>query len=157
MGAKIQKSGRCKRCQEELVGENVKLGFCDSCAPKEAAKLKKRLIRSALAGIALILIVTGIRSYCCSVYYMGQHGEVLVPVLGMTLMFKESSFHNLFYPSTVRAAVIMAICFLAPFGSWVQIEYNTYRHKAEQDLYKVDPFTGRMAAGRTFLCTGCLS
>lgn len=147
MGIKSQKSARCKRCQTELAGENIKVGFCDECAPKEIEKLKKRIIRSLIIGIALILLAVGIRIYCCSVSYVGKYEEIIVPVLGINLMFKESSFRNLFYPSTVRAIVILAICFFAPFGSWVQIEYNTYRHKAEQDLYKVDPFAGRMVAG----------
>ena len=145
MGIKSQKDARCKRCQIELVGESIKAGFCDACVLKEISELKKRIIQSSIIGIALMLIAVGIRNYCCSVGYVGRHEEIIIPILGLNLMFKESSFRKLFYPSTIRAMVILLICFLAPFGSWVQIEYNTYRHKAEQDLYKVDPFAGRMA------------
>lgn len=43
-------------------------------------------------------------------------------------------------------AFLVFFFFCTPFSSFVKIEYQTYRHKAEQELYRIGSFEGKLAA-----------
>lgn len=138
---------KCGSCYKPLSDESKSIGLCRECAVKEIAKLKKRMVRSLAVSVLFVVLIFVIQGYVHATYYMGDHGEVLVPTLFGTMMFNLKSFNRVFYPSMASGILFVAFCFFAPFSSFVNIEYTTYRHKAEQQLYKTDPFGGMAAAG----------
>lgn len=138
---------KCCSCYKPLSEEGKSIGLCRECTGKEIAKLKKRMVRSLAVSVLLVILIFVIQGYVHAAYYMGDHGEVLVPTLFGTMMFNFKSFNRVFYPTMASGILFVAFCFFAPFSSFVHIEYNTFRHKAEQQLYKTDPFGGQMVAG----------
>lgn len=42
--------------------------------------------------------------------------------------------------------MFLTICFFAPFSSFIRIDYPTFRHQAELDMLKMEPFTAKYAA-----------
>lgn len=142
-----RKYTKCGSCYKPLSDESKSIGLCRECAVKEIAKLKKRMVRSLAVSVLLVILIFVIQGYVHAAYYMGDHGEVLVPAFFGTMMFNLKSFNRVFYPTMASGILFVAFCFFAPFTSFVNIEYTTYRHKAEQQLYKTDPFGGMAAAG----------
>lgn len=139
-------NAKCVSCYKPLPEEGRTIGLCGECATREIAKLKKRMKVSLAVSVVLLLIVFAVRFYVCTHYFIGDYGEVIVPAFFGTMMFNVKSFQRIFYPTFLSGTLFLAFCFFAPFSSFVNIEYNTYRHKAEQQLYKTDPFGGMTVA-----------
>lgn len=147
----FKKPDKCKCCQKPLSGENLRIGYCDECADREIDKLKKRVLISGIAGVVLVVLVFAAIYYARTNYYIseeyGYKGDVFVPVIFGKLAFNLKSFNRITNLSTSGRILLGLFCFCVPFSSYVQLEYKTYRHKAESNLYKMDAFTANLAAG----------
>lgn len=62
------------------------------------------------------------------------------------LALNANSFNRIMNCSILMKVWIVVFCFSLPFSSFVKIEYKTYRHKAEQELYQVGTYVGNMSA-----------
>ena len=137
----------CRDCYKELTERGARLGVCRNCAGKEVKKLRKRLIVSFLVGDALVGSVLAFRNHICSVYYFQKPGgDVVVPLFFGNVLVNDQFFFDMFYPSRTGGILFLAICFFAPFSSFIRIDYPTFRHQAELDMLKMEPFTAKYAA-----------
>lgn len=134
---------RCRRCQEALEGENLKIGCCDRCVEAEFRELKKRIPKSLAGGVVLLILVLAARHYACSSWYTGEYGEVVIPLWAWVLKLKPEKFESLMYPSLLRGSFVLLYVFCLPFSSYVEFGYKTYRHEAEQRLSGGDPLVYR--------------
>ena len=140
----------CKNCNEILSENDQKLGFCQKCLPESYQKLKRRILLSAVSGILLAAALVGIYFYVRETAYVsdvyGYEGDIFVPVFWGHLAFNARAFHRIMnYPAGINALILLFF-FCIPFSSYVKIEYKTHRHSAEQELYQIGGFSGRMAA-----------
>lgn len=146
----FKKPDKCKNCQKPLSGENLRIGYCDECAGREIVKLKKRVLISGIAGVVLVVLVFAALHYARTNYYIseeyGYKGDVFVPVIFGNLAFNLKSFNRITNLSTSGQILLGLFCFCVPFSSFVPLEYQTYRHKAEDKLYQMDVFTINVAA-----------
>ena len=120
----------CRDCYKELTERGARLGVCRNCAGKEVKKLRKRLIVSFLVGAALVGSVLAFRNHICSVYYFQKPGgDVVVPLFFGNVLVNDQFFFDMFYPSRTGGILFLAICFFAPFSSFIRIDYPTFRHQ----------------------------
>ena len=125
----------CRDCYKELTERGARLGVCRNCAGKEVKKLRKRLIVSFLVGAALVGSVLAFRNHICSVYYFQKPGgDVVIPLFFGNVLMNDQFFFDMFYPSRTGGILFLAICFFAPFSSFIRIDYPTFRHQAELDM-----------------------
>lgn len=114
----------CRDCYKELTERGSRLGVCRNCAGKEVKKLRKRLIVSFLVGAALVGSVLAFRNHICSVYYFQKPGgDVVVPLFFGNVLVNDQFFFDMFYPSRTGGILFLAICFFAPFSSFIRIDY----------------------------------
>ena len=110
----------CRDCYKELTERGSRLGVCRNCAGKEVKKLRKRLIVSFLVGAALVGSVLAFRNHICSVYYFQKPGgDVVVPLFFGNVLVNDQFFFDMFYPSRTGGILFLAICFFAPFSSFI--------------------------------------
>lgn len=130
---------KCKSCYKPLEGDNVRIGLCDTCAANQIPKLKKRIKTSFFVSFVLLALVFLVRQYVRSAAYVsdteGYVGDIFIPIFSGNLAMNARMFQSLFYPSRTAWLIFLAICFFAPFSSFVQVDYNTYRRKAETNLF----------------------
>jgi len=135
----LKKREECRTCLKTLDGDNTKIGYCNECAAKEVQKLKKRIKTSFCVSILLMVLVTLLCHYVRSAAFVsdteGYVGDMFIPVFSLNLAMNARTFQNLFYPSRTAWFIFLAVCFFAPFSSFVQVDYNTYRRKAETNLF----------------------
>ena len=142
----VKKSDRCKTCRRRLSGELAHIGFCEECIVKEIVNIKKRLRISAMIGAVVTATVFAAIYYAKSNAFEFE-GDMFIAVPFGHLIYNTRSFNSMTSLS-VSAHILLALaCFLAPFGSRVRLDFDTQRSKAEVDIYKSDPISGRMAAG----------
>ena len=148
----IRKPGtyKCKKCFVPLGGEFIRLGYCETCIADEFTRLKKRIIRSALIGACLTAFLIAAYHYMQMNYFRsemrGYEGDIFIPVFQGFLALNANSFNRIMNCSILMKVWIVVFCFSLPFSSFVKIEYKTYRHKAEQELYQVGTYVGNMSA-----------
>lgn len=139
----FKRSTRCKRCQEPLEGENLKIGFCGRCAEAEFKKLKKRILKSLAKGAVLVILALAAWRYACSGWYTGEYGEVVIPLWAWVIKLKPEKLESILHPSLLRGGLVLLYVFCLPFSSYVDFGYKTYRHDAEQRLSGGDPLVYR--------------
>lgn len=135
----LRRRTRCRRCQAPLEGENLRIGCCDGCVAAEERELKKRIQKSLVGGVVLVVLLLAARHYACSAWYMGEYGEVIVPVWTFVLRFKPERFEAIMHPSALYGGLMLLYAFCLPFSSFVKLEYQTHRHEAEKQLSGGDP------------------
>lgn len=141
----FQKRTTCRQCSAKLSGENLRLGFCDGCAEREVKKLQKRIRNASIGSVAILAVLLLLRHYACTASYIGEYGELIVPIWAFALRLKPESFYGIMYPSSISGFLIPILIVFAPFSSLVQIDYKTHRHSAEQQLSGGDPLVYRYA------------
>ena len=71
---------------------------------------------------------------------------MVVPLFFGNILVNDQFFFDMFYPSRTGGILFLTICFFAPFSSFIRIDYPTFRHQAELDMLKMEPFTAKYAA-----------
>lgn len=71
---------------------------------------------------------------------------MVVPLFFYNVLMNDQFFFDMFYPSRTGGILFLTICFFAPFSSFIRIDYPTFRHQAELDMLKMEPFTAKYAA-----------
>ena len=149
----FKKSEKCKTCYSRLSAENIRYGFCPECAKKEVQKLKRRMIVSSIVGTALIVIVfIAIRQARTTAFVPESNrydGSMFIPTFFGHLAFNARVFDSITNLSLQNSILLGIFCFIIPFGSYVRLEFNSYREKAEIDLYRLEPLSGGQSAGST--------
>lgn len=147
----VKSSDRCKICLSLLSAQNIPIGLCTECAAKEIKKLKNRIWLSTIFGaIFAIIFLTAVR-YARTTYFVsdmaGYEGDVFLPFFYGHFAFNARAFDKILNLSIPAQLLIAAICFFIPFSSYVSFGANTYRHKAELDIYKLEPISGNYISG----------
>jgi len=129
----------CPRCYDSMSIDNAKIGVCDKCAEKELQAIPKRIKKSFVISILLVAAVLLLCQYCRTNAFMAadpkEQDNIFLPILFGTVKFRKAAFLSMIYPSKIGGTVFLLICFFAPFSSFIQIQYNTYRHTAEAKLF----------------------
>lgn len=150
MKTKQVRTYRCKKCNGLLEGEFQKLKYCPRCLPDEWKKLKRRVIVSSIAGIFIAALIIWGYYYARNHHFVstetGYKGDIFVPTFWGYLAFNAKTFTRVMNYSAGLKAFLVFFFFCTPFSSFVKIEYQTYRHKAEQELYRIGSFEGKLAA-----------
>lgn len=136
---------RCDVCRKFLSDTQKQMGICLDCAKEQITKIKKRIIISALAGMALNLVVFAAIHYA-GVTGFPVNGDIHVPFFFGYLAYNAHAFNALINPAPIYRALLAALCFFAPFSGRVNFQYVSFRGQAEINLYKTEPLTGRMTA-----------
>ncbi len=147
----FKKSDKCKICYKPLSPENINIGFCKECVPKEITKLKKRIKISTIIGVILIIIVFVAIYYAKSTAFVsnvnGYKGDIFIPIFFGYVALNERAFNTITNLSLSMHILLATVCFLVPFASYINLGINTYRHEAETNLYDLEPITGSVLAG----------
>ena len=72
---------------------------------------------------------------------------MVVPLFFGNALVNDQFFFDMFYPSRTGGILFLAICFFAPFSSFIR--NPTIPHSADQaelDMLKMEPFTAKYAA-----------
>ncbi len=133
-----------------MEGSYQKLGFCERCAPVEQKKVKKRILISTIAGVVLVALVVWAFYYARDTHFVseqtGYKGDIFIPTFFGHLAFNAKTFYRVMeYPIWIKSLILL-FCFCIPSSAFVKLEYQTHRHKAEQDLYKVGTYVANMTA-----------
>lgn len=135
----LQDTINCPRCYNSMSADYAKIGVCDKCAEKELQAIPKRIVKSFVISILLVTAVLLLCQYCRTNAYISQdpkeQDNIFLPFLFGTMRFRKAAFMNMIYPTKVGGTIFLLICFFAPFSSYIQIQYNTYRHNAEKNLF----------------------
>ncbi|MBQ6835204.1 MAG: hypothetical protein IJO55_12430 [Lachnospiraceae bacterium] len=134
-----QETINCPRCYDSMGIDSAKIGVCDKCAEKELKAIPKRIVKSFVISILLVTAVLLLCQYCRTHAYVSadpkEQDNIFLPYLFGTMRFRKAAFMNMIYPTKLGGAIFLLICFFAPFSSFIQIPYNTYRHTAEAKLF----------------------
>lgn len=146
----FKKPERCKTCYDFLSAENTDLGFCKECAAKEIPKLKKRILISSIIGVILVILAFSAIYYARSNFIIsdrrGSEGDVFIPTFLGYLGLNIRAFNAMTNLSVAKRIFLGLVCFLAPFGSYIQLEIHSFRRKTETELYSSEPISGNIAA-----------
>ena len=52
------------------------------------------------------------------------------------MAISDRAFENIFYPSELGRTIFLLLCFFLPSSSFITLQYNTYRHQAETNIFK---------------------
>ena len=141
---------RCKTCRSRLADENKQIGFCRECAEKEVLKIKKRMTVSTAAGVVLVITVFLMLNYAHAMAFIPDDsryaGSVFIPTFFGYLTFNMRAFEAMTRLSPFRNIFLGLICFFLPFASYVKLDFNSIRDKAEMDLYRLEPLSGGQSA-----------
>lgn len=132
--------GNCRKCYAPIVGENISIGVCRRCAEKELQAIPKRIRKSLVGGVIMVAVVLLIGMYVRANAFESPFPEyqdaVLIPVLGGNMAISDRAFENIFYPTEPGRTIFLLLCFFLPSSSFITLQYNTYRHQAETNIFK---------------------
>ena len=121
--------GNCRKCYAPIAGENISIGVCGRCAEKELQEIPKRIRKSLIGGVIMVAVVLLIGMYVRANAFESPLPEyqdaVLIPILGGNMAISDRAFEN-----------ILLLCFFLPSSSFITLQYNTYRHQAETNIFK---------------------
>ena len=132
--------GNCRKCYAPIAGENISIGVCGRCAEKELQEIPKRIRKSLIGGVIMVAVVLLIGMYVRANAFESPLPEyqdaVLIPILGGNMAISDRAFENIFYPSELGRTIFLLLCFFLPSSSFITLQYNTYRHQAETNIFK---------------------
>lgn len=134
----MNQTEKCRSCYIQLPESNQAIGVCDTCAEKECRELKKRMKKSCVLGILLLLFQICLRSYVRRHYVDVDGLTVAIQTLMGPVRLSSRAFYEMFFPSQYGEILFLAFCFFLPFSQLTYISLSPVKDRAIRKLQSQD-------------------